>query len=96
MRMKKMAPTVLVVFGLTGSLALSAEAKPLRVPVTNIASGTNTDQNIASESAKGSAEAGLICAGTLEGVRTNLTGCIQAGDSYVCTAVSAATCVIGS
>jgi hypothetical protein len=64
---------------------------------TAVGSGTGADQGSATDAAKSNAEGMLVCAGTLEGVHSNSTGCVQSGDTaYVCSAIAMATCVIGT
>lgn len=74
-----------------------AEAKgPMRVAVFAIGSGTGSDQGSATQTAMADAQGKLVCVGSLENVQTHGTGCVQTGDSsYVCTAVSNATCILG-
>jgi len=93
--LRKLSTSVLVA-GLAALPALRADAKPMRVPVTSIGSGTDVDKSAAMSAAKDNAESMLVCAGTVEGLKTTSTGCTQTGSSYVCAAVSSATCVLGS
>ncbi len=94
---------LLVVVGIqVGMMVLSqgvADAKPVRVGVTAMGTGTDSDKGSAQSAAKDSAKASLVCAGRLEEVDANVSGCVQTGSgenkSFICTAVARGTCVIG-
>ncbi len=80
--------------GLTLLPVFSAESAPLRVRVTSMGSASDSDRSSASDMAKNNSESTLFCTGRLEDVQTR-TNCAKIGDNYLCTASSAATCVIG-
>lgn len=81
-------------------VSLPAEAKPRKIPVSAIGSGTEAAKSSAEEYAKNNAELGLVCIGTLENIKTRVTACNKIGEGehakYFCTAIANATCVIGS
>jgi hypothetical protein len=92
-------------FVLGAAVALSllipaaAVAKPLRVGVTAIGTGHDSDKAAAINAAKENARGSLVCAGSLESVDANSTGCLKTGGddspTFICTAVARGTCVMG-
>lgn len=85
----------LLIVALSATWTATAFAKEIRVHVTAMGQGTDSDRGSASTAAKDNAEGGLVCVGHLEDVRTNVTGCSKIGDNYMCMAVANGTCVIG-
>jgi len=95
MNTKLTAVSFLAGVALAGALIVPAEAKSMRMPVSSMGSGSDSDKSSAREAARQSAEAQLVCVGRLEDIRTNSTGCSQIGEEFLCMAVSTATCILG-
>ncbi len=96
---KKVIVLAAVSMGMMTLAIGDADAKPVRVGVTAIGTANDSDKGSATDAAKESAKGNLVCAGRLEDVTANATGCVKAGGddnpNYVCTAVARGTCVIG-
>jgi len=71
-----------------------ASARELRVIVNALGTGSDADRGSASRAARDSAEANLVCTGSLENVRSSVSSCAQVGDSYMCTATATGVCVL--
>jgi hypothetical protein len=99
MTFSRRALSIVVVQAVIVLAASSAQAKPVRVGVTAIGTATDSDRSSSVAQSKDNAKASLVCAGRLEDVEANPTGCVQVGSdeskSFVCTAVARGTCVIG-
>lgn len=86
--------------GLAMLLVFSAQARPFIQAVSAFGTGTDADQNTARNYAKEDAEGKLFCAGTLQNIRTVISGCVDSGSNdsghnWVCMANATAQCVIG-
>jgi hypothetical protein len=97
---KGMKRTLFFVGGLTMLVVLTAQARPYIQSITAFGSGSDSDQSTARSYAKENAESSLVCMGTLQNVRSVVTGCVDAGSndsghSWTCMASATAQCVIG-
>ncbi len=97
--MKLRKSTLVVLAALAVAAVFSVEARPFIQQISAVGTGTDPDQGSARNYAKENAESSLFCAGSLQNVRSVVSGCINSGSndspSWICTASARAECVIG-
>jgi hypothetical protein len=95
----KLKVTVAIAFLVFLIQAVPAEAqqKQIRMPVSYMGSGSDSDRETAKGQARDNAEANLFCAGRLENVRSSAQ-CTKVGGGesaqWMCIAVVTGTCAI--